>query len=132
MRFPTVLAMLAIAGLALPAVAFKGQLAKRALPIETVREIAEKGDPVTIAGRVVAVDNEKIFKIEDASGSMYVRIPESVRRKWGTPKRNDSLVCQGQYAQAYLDKDIWGVHCQRIELEGQPRFDTGAPASKAP
>ena len=110
---------LALVAFAVPGAAFEGQLSNQVMPIAAVRSSAEKGDPVTISGAVITAEEERFFKLKDDTGEMYVRIPESVRRQWGTPKRHDELVCAGKYTRAYLDEETWGVHCQRIEIVPQ-------------
>ena len=115
MRFRLVL-LLSLVCLAGSAQAWKGGLATGVIPIEAVRKNAEKGDRVTIQGRVEMVEEDRFFRLRDDTGTMIVRIPESVRRRDGQPEMQNNLICWGRYAHAYLEKDIWGVHCQKLEI----------------
>lgn len=131
MRLRIWLVALACVVLAGEARAWKGALGKGVIAIATVAELAEKGDPVTITGRVVWEQDKLIFRLKDDSGEMLVRIPESVRRTSGTPRRGDEVICGGKYTRAYLDDTVWGVHCEQLEIRPRAGMRPETPPAAA-
>jgi hypothetical protein len=56
---------------------------------------------------------------------MYLRIPEFLRREHGVPQRHERIRVAGRWTNAYLEKDIKGMHVQELERIGR---DTGRGA----
>jgi hypothetical protein len=115
---------LTLAGLLLlapPALAWKGAPAT-VHSIGDVQEKAESGDYVVVEGRVTEVvigsGSRYVATLEDSTGTVYVRIPEHLRRHFGegkTPGTGGLFRVGGKWTKAYLDDSIWGIHAQNVE-----------------
>jgi len=108
--------------LAPPALSWKDAPAK-VHSISEVQEKAEAGDYVVVEGRVTDVSigsgSRYIAILEDASGSVPVRVPEHLRRHFGdgrTPGTGGRFRVGGKWTHAYMDQTIWGIHAQKVEV----------------
>jgi len=107
-----------------PALAWKGTIAAGVRPIAEVQEKAESGDYVVVEGQVTKVQSGMgslvVGLIEDETGSVYVAVPQHVRR---TTERKPEMWGWVQVAgrwdhQKLKERDdaVWGIHVQQIEL----------------
>jgi hypothetical protein len=108
--------------LAAPAAAWKGELASGVLPIAEVQAKAESGDIVTVEGQITDVGTASgsrlVVTIEDATGSVLVRVPEHMLRNLNggkDPEVGRKVRVSGKWGHAYLDKEIWGIEAQDAE-----------------
>jgi len=117
--------------LAAVATAGEGELVGLVRPIAEVKEKAEKNDFVAVEGRVADVQigdgSIVIVRFEDASGSLYLVIPNHLRRHFagGTvkggagptgadPEINAHARVAGKWNQKPMGEG-WGIHVQRAE-----------------
>ena len=122
MRIATV-AITAIAlAIAAPATAWKGQLEAEVQPIAQVNEKAQSGDRVVVQGHITEVTvgsgSRHIVTLEDDTGSVLVRVPEHLIRHLAEgrdPEVGSHVRVAGEWAHAYLDQEIWGIHAQDAE-----------------
>jgi hypothetical protein len=114
----------AILGLAVaaPAVAWKGSLANGVVPIAEANARAESGDFVVVEGRITEVQtgsgSRLVVTLEDATGSVFVRVPEHLLRKLtdgASPEIGRHVRVGGKWDHATLYNDIWGIHAQTAE-----------------
>jgi hypothetical protein len=115
-------AILAAIGLAAPALAWKGEHATGVRPIAEVAARAESGDFVTVEGTIAEVTtgsgSRTVVKLEDATGSVLVRVPEHLLRHLNegrAPEVGRHVRVGGTWGHAYLDQDTWGIHAQTAE-----------------
>ena len=108
--------------LAAPALAWKGELASGVRPISEVNAKAEKGDVVVVEGTIAEVTpgtgSNTIVKLEDATGSVLIRVPEHMLRNLNegrAPEVGRKVRVSGSWTRAYLDRDIWGIQAQNAE-----------------
>jgi len=116
--------LLAIAALSLaaPAAAWKGELEAGVRPIAEVNTRAESGDLVVVEGRITEVTtgsgSRLVVTLEDATGSVLVRVPEHLLRKLTdgrSPEIGRRVRVSGKWDHAYLDNELWGIHAQNAE-----------------
>ncbi len=84
------------------------------LTIAAVEEQAQagelkKGEYLALEGKVVRRSRGDLFLIDDGTGSIWVRIPESIRREQGEPADYERIHVSGKYTHAYLDDSTWGI-----------------------
>ena len=116
------LAAIACLSLAAPAAAWKGELATGVVPISVVKANAESGDHVTVEGTIREVDTTSttrtVVTLEDATGSVLIRVPEHLLRRLNDgndPKVGAKVRVSGEWGNAYLDENVWGIHAQDAE-----------------
>jgi hypothetical protein len=116
------LALIACLTLAAPALAWKGEMAAGVLPIAEVKARAESGDIVVVEGRITDVGtgsgSRRVVTLEDATGSVLVRVPEHLLRKLNDgrdPEVGRRVRVSGRWDHATLDSDVWGIHAQDAE-----------------
>ena len=122
MRSVCILLTLASLSLAVPAAAWKGELKAGVRPIAEVNARAESGDLVTVEGRIADVatgsGSRTVVTLEDASGSVLVRVPENLLRKLNgghAPEVGTHVRVLGKWGHAALDDQMWGIHAQSAE-----------------
>jgi hypothetical protein len=108
--------------LSTPALAWKGDLAPGARPIAEVTARAEEGDHVVVEGEVTDVrtgsGSRHVVTLEDASGSVLVRVPEHLLRALNEgrdPEVGRRVRVGGRWGHAALDDETWGIHAQTAE-----------------
>ena len=109
---------------ALPGSAWKGASTGLVHSIAEVQERAESGDRVWVEGRIVDVTtgsgSRRIATLEDDTGRLLVRVPEHLIRNFqdegARPRRGSRVRVGGKWTHAYLNRDIWGIHAQEVEL----------------
>ena len=69
----------------------------------------EKGEYLSLDGEVIRRSRGDLFLLDDGTGTIWVRIPESVRRAEGAPQDYERIRVFGKYTHAYLDDGIWGI-----------------------
>ena len=69
----------------------------------------KKGEYLALEGKVVRRSRGDLYLIDDGTGSIWVRIPESVRRAEGEPADYERIRVFGKYTHAYLDDGTWGI-----------------------
>jgi hypothetical protein len=122
----TVRALLVVAALAgalaAPAAAWKGEPGSGVVPIAEVAARAESGDHVTVQGTITEVTtgsgSRHIVTLEDATGSVLVRVPEHLLRRLTegrAPEVGRTVRVGGTWGHGYLDEDLWGIHAQTAE-----------------
>lgn len=129
-RITTVLlASLAILALAVPALAWKGEMSGGVKSIAEVHEKAERGDHVVVQGEVVDVTTGNgstlIVVLEDATGTVYLAVPGHLRRKFAggspaggsgpkgaTPQIGRVAQVAGLWDKEPLNGDEWGIRVQ--------------------
>jgi RecJ-like exonuclease len=116
-----VLATLA-AALAAPAFAWKGESATGVRPIAEVNAKAESGDFVMVEGTITQVStasgSRHVVTLEDATGSLLVRVPEHLLRNLNdgrAPEVGRVVRVGGKWTHAYLDQDTWGIEAESAE-----------------
>lgn len=124
---PILMTLALCALLAVPAAAWKSRLEGLVVPIAEAHEFADKGDRIVVEGVVQDSADARIFRIRDDTGDLYLRIPESLRREHGVPQRHERIRVAGRWTDAYLDKDIQGIHVQILERLGRDGARSGAP-----
>ena len=115
------IAAIAIAAAA-PASAWKGQMAAGVMPISEVKAKAEAGDVVTVEGTITDVStgsgSRHVVTLEDATGSVLIRVPEHLLRHLNdgrAPEVGGHVRVAGTWGHGYLDQDVWGIHAQSAE-----------------
>jgi hypothetical protein len=113
---------LAFVGLAGPAAAWKGAMEKGVRPIAEVKAHAESGDYVMVEGEIIEVGpaggSRLVVTLEDASGSVLVRVPEHLLRHLNEgrdPEVGRRVRVGGKWDHANLDDEVWGIHAQTAE-----------------
>jgi hypothetical protein len=118
--------------LAVPAAAWKGELADGVTPITEVLEKAEKGDWVIVEGEITRVTtgsgNRLIVFFADATGQIPLAVPNHLLRHFAgggpkggsgpggvTPEVGQRARVGGKWDHAHLDDDTWGIRVQRVE-----------------
>ena len=125
-RFRTWIVLMAwIVGASMPAAAWN-RLAGLVIPISEAFEHAKSGDRFVIEGVVIDQKDDRIFRLRDDSGDMYVRITENLRREYGTPKLNELIRVAGRYAMVFRH----GIELLYQVIPGAP-FPDDLPASGA-
>ena len=116
------LVAIACLSLAAPAAAWKGEHLSGVRPIAEVNTHAESGDLVTVEGTITDVKtgsgSRPVVTLEDATGSVLVRVPEHLLRALNdgrAPEVGRRVRVSGKWGHAYLDKDVWGIHAQDAE-----------------
>jgi hypothetical protein len=116
------LVAIACLSLAAPAAAWKGEHVSGVRPIAEVNSHAESGDQVTVEGTVTDVKtgsgSRHVVTLEDKSGSVLVRVPEHLLRKLNdgrAPEIGRHVRVSGEWGNASLDKDVWGIHAEYVE-----------------
>lgn len=84
------------------------------ISIAQVREQAQTGDYLVVEGTVIERKGKHLFQIEDESGSMWVAIPDFVRRDEGTPEHTERIRVAGKYDHKKLDKSFQGVRVMTL------------------
>ncbi|MGI9430816.1 MAG: hypothetical protein ACR2PQ_01295 [Myxococcota bacterium] len=123
-RLAVVTACFVLGLLASPAAAWKGELAGMVRPIAEVQERAESGDMVAIEGTV----SEKrlgngemiVLLVEDASGEVWVAIPEYVYRDLGNSPLHKRARFLGKWDHKAMSDKTWGIRVQRVEPAEAP------------
>lgn len=123
-RVAFVIAFFALALLAAPAAAWKGDLAGMVRPIAEVQEHAESGDIVAIEGTVSQKGNGNggliVLRVEDETGELWVAIPEYVYRNLGNSPLHKRARFLGKWDHKYMDDDVWGIRVQQVEKVEAP------------
>ena len=122
-----------IVGLGIPAAAWD-RLAGLVVPISEAFEHAKSGDRFVIEGVVMDQKDDRIFRLRDDSGDMYVLIPDFLRRDYGIPNQSELIRVAGRYDHKHLDQEVTGMRVQEIERLGKPEAARGrvAEADEAP
>jgi hypothetical protein len=122
MRSAAIVLAIASFSVAAPASAWKESTASGVRPIAEVNEKAESGDHVMVQGRVTHVGTGSgslyVVTLEDGTGSVLVRVPESMLRKLNDgkpPEVGRQVRVGGTWGHAYLDDGVWGIHAQTAE-----------------
>jgi hypothetical protein len=120
-----------VIGLAAVATAWEGELANGVQPIAAVIEKAQTNDFVVVEGRVADVTigdgSIVIVRFEDDTGSLYLVIPNHLRRHFaggtaaggaGPTGADPEIGVHARVAGKWNQKPMgegWGIHVQRVE-----------------
>lgn len=122
MRIAAGLLATTLLALAAPAAAWKGAPASGAQPIAEVKARAEYGDYVVVEGTITEVTtgsgSRQVVTLEDATGSVLIRVPEHLLRRLNEgrdPEVGRRVRVGGTWDHATLDNEIWGIHAQDAE-----------------
>lgn len=128
MRLSRVASLALLVALLVPTLAWKGANAGTALPIAEVLEKAESGDIVTVegsvAGTTTGAGSLMIVTLEDATGQVFVAVPDSLMRKLdvrtGEAAGGQRYRIIGRWDHKQLEDGTWGIYAQQIERLGAP------------
>jgi hypothetical protein len=121
-RIAAILLATSLLALAAPAFAWKGERAPGVRPIAEVNARAESGDHVSVEGEIAEIQTGSgsrwVVTLEDATGSVLVRVPEYLLRSLNEgrdPEVGRRVRVSGQWGHASLDDETWGIHAQSAE-----------------
>jgi hypothetical protein len=116
--------------LAVPALAWKGELLGGVKSIAEIQEKAEKGDYVVVQGEIVEImtgnGSTMVVVLEDATGTVYLAVPGHLLREFAggspaggsgptgvTPEIGRMAQVGGLWDRETLNGDKWGIRVQK-------------------